>query len=248
MRSDEIDYQIIGHAMQMVEIELDQDETVIAEAGAMNYMEDGIDFETKMGDGSDVNQGFMGKLFSAGKRMITGESLFMTHFTNRVKGKRCVAFAAPFPGSIIPVNLAETGNEITCQKDAFLCAALGTKVDIAFNRRLGSGFFGGEGFILERLQGDGLAFLHAGGTVIEKKLNGETLRLDTGCLVAFSQGIDYDIEMTRGLKSMFFGGEGLFMATLSGHGSVWIQSLPFSRLADRILEHAPSIGGSNKGE
>ncbi|WDE01292.1 TIGR00266 family protein [Thalassomonas actiniarum] len=248
MRSDEIDYQIIGHAMQMVEIELDQDETVIAEAGAMNYMEDGIDFETKMGDGSDVNQGFMGKLFSAGKRMITGESLFMTHFSNRVKGKRCVAFAAPFPGSIIPVNLAEVGNEITCQKDAFLCAALGTKIDIAFNRRLGSGFFGGEGFILERLQGDGLAFLHAGGTVIEKKLNGETLRLDTGCLVAFSQGIDYDIEMTRGLKSMFFGGEGLFMATLSGHGSVWIQSLPFSRLADRILEHAPSIGGSNKGE
>ncbi|WDE03185.1 TIGR00266 family protein [Thalassomonas viridans] len=248
MRSDEIDYKIIGHAMQMVEVELDQDETVIAEAGAMNYMEDGINFETKMGDGSDVNQGFMGKLFSAGKRMISGESLFMTHFTNQVKGKRRVAFAAPFPGSIIPVNLGDVGNEITCQKDAFLCAALGTKVDIAFNRRLGSGFFGGEGFILERLEGDGMAFLHAGGTVIEKKLNGETLRLDTGCLVAFSRGISYDIEMTRGLKSMFFGGEGLFMATLSGHGSVWIQSLPFSRLADRILEHAPSAGGSSQGE
>ncbi|WDE13986.1 TIGR00266 family protein [Thalassomonas haliotis] len=248
MRSDEIDYRIIGHSMQMVEIGLDQDETVIAEAGAMNYMEDGINFETKMGDGSDANQGFMGKLFSAGKRMIGGESLFMTHFTNQVKGKRQVAFAAPFPGSIIPVNLAEVGNEITCQKDSFLCAALGTKVDIAFNRRLGSGFFGGEGFILERLQGDGLAFLHAGGTVIEKKLTGETLRLDTGCLVAFSRGIEYDIEMTRGLKSMFFGGEGLFMATLSGHGSVWLQSLPFSRLADRILAHAPSTGGSNQGE
>jgi len=248
MKSDEIDYEIIGHSMQMVEIELDQDETVIAEAGAMNYMEDGINFETKMGDGSDVNQGFMSKLFSAGKRMITGESLFMTHFTNQVKGKRRVAFAAPFPGSIVPVNLSDVGNEITCQKDSFLCAALGTKVDIAFNRRLGSGFFGGEGFILEHLQGDGMAFLHAGGTVIEKKLNGETLRLDTGCLVAFSSGIDYDIEMTKGLKSMFFGGEGLFMATLSGHGSVWIQSLPFSRLADRILEHAPSAGGSNQGE
>ena len=248
MKSHEIDYEIIGQSMQMVEVELDQEETVIAEAGAMNYMEDGIDFDAKMGDGSKLDQGFMGKLFSAGKRMITGESVFMTHFTNRAVDKKRVAFAAPFPGSIIAINLAEMGGSITCQKDSFLCAALGTKVDIAFNRRLGSGFFGGEGFILQHLSGDGMAFVHAGGTVIEKKLNGETLRLDTGCLVAFSDGIDYSIEMTKGLKSMFFGGEGFFMATLSGHGSVWIQSLPFSRLADRIIQHAPNIGGQNQGE
>lgn len=248
MRCHEIDYDIIGHAMQMVEVELDPGETVIAEAGAMNYMEEGIAFEAKMGDGSDVNQGFMSKLFSAGKRVISGESLFMTHFTNRGTGKRRVAFAAPFPGTIVALNMAELGQEITCQKDSFLCAALGTKVDITFNRRLGSGFFGGEGFILERLQGDGMAFVHAGGTVIEKELRGETLRLDTGCLVAFTAGIEYDIEMTKGLKSMFFGGEGLFMATLRGHGKVWIQSLPFSRLADRIIEHAPKMGGSRQGE
>jgi uncharacterized protein (TIGR00266 family) len=248
MRSHEIDYEIIGQSMQMVEIALDPDETVIAEAGAMNYMEDGITFEAKMGDGAELNQGFMGKLFSAGKRMISGESLFMTHFSNRGRGVRKVAFAAPFPGSIVAIDLATFGGEMTCQKDSFLCAALGTKVDIAFNRRLGSGFFGGEGFILQHLQGDGMAFVHAGGTVIEKRLNGETLRLDTGCLVAFSAGITYDIEMNKGLKSMFFGGEGLFLATLSGVGSVWIQSLPFSRLADRVLQHAPKIGGSQQGE
>jgi len=248
MRCHEVDYEIIGNSMQMVEIELDQDETVIAEAGAMNYMEDGIKFEAKMGDGSDVNQGFMGKLFSAGKRMISGESLFMTHFTNEAFSKKRVAFAAPFPGSIIAINMADLGGQITCQKDSFLCAALGTKVDITFNKRLGSGFFGGEGFILQHLEGDGMAFLHAGGTVIEKELNGETLRLDTGCLVGFSDGIDYSIEMTKGLRSMFFGGEGLFMATLSGHGKVWIQSLPFSRLADRIIQHAPNLGGKQQGE
>jgi len=248
MKSHEIDYEIIGESMQMVEIELDQGETVIAEAGAMNYMEDGIDFEAKMGDGSNVEQGFMGKLFSAGKRMITGESLFMTHFTSQAAGKRRVAFAAPFPGSVVAIDLATMGGSITCQKDSFLCAALGTKVDIAFNKKLGSGFFGGEGFILQHLSGDGMAFVHAGGTVIEKQLTGETLRLDTGCLVAFSDGIDYSIEMTKGLKSMFFGGEGLFMATLSGHGKVWIQSLPFSRLADRIIQHSPKLGGGNQGE
>jgi uncharacterized protein (TIGR00266 family) len=252
MRCHEIDYKIIGESMQMVEIELDPDETVIAEAGAMNYMEEDISFEAKMGDGSDVNQGLMGKLFSAGKRMLTGESVFMTHFTNQASGydqsKRHVAFAAPFPGSVVAINLAAIGGSITCQKDSFLCAALGTKIDIAFNRRLGSGFFGGEGFILQHLSGDGMAFVHAGGTVIEKQLNGETLRLDTGCLVAFSDGIDYSIEMTKGLKSMFFGGEGLFLATLSGHGKVWIQSLPFSRLADRVIQHAPRLGGSAQGE
>ncbi|XOV81345.1 MAG: TIGR00266 family protein [Aestuariibacter sp.] len=234
--------------MQMVEVELDPQETVIAEAGAMNYMEDDIVFESKMGDGSNPDQGFMSKLFSAGKRVITGESLFMTHFTNSGYGKKRVAFASPYPGTIVPVNMAQIGEEITCQKDSFLCAALGTKVDIAFNKRLGSGFFGGEGFILERLQGDGMAFVHAGGTVIEKHLSGETLRVDTGCIVAFSGGISYDIEMVKGLKSMFFGGEGLFIATLQGHGTVWLQSLPFSRLADRIIQHAPSLGGSRQGE
>ena len=253
MQCHEIDYKIIGESMQMVEIELDPQESVIAEAGAMNYMEDGIEFDTKMGDGSDADQGLLGKLFSAGKRMLTGESVFMTHFTNHSNdynngGKKHVAFAAPFPGSVVAINLAEIGGSITCQKDSFLCAALGTKVDIAFNKRLGSGFFGGEGFILQHLSGDGMAFVHAGGTVIEKQLNGETLRLDTGCLVAFSDGIDYSIEMTKGLKSMFFGGEGLFLATLSGHGKVWIQSLPFSRLADRVIQHAPRLGGTNQGE
>ena len=248
MRSDEIDYQIIGHSMQLVEVTLDQGETVVAEAGAMNYMEDGIEFETKMGDGSDVNQGIMGKLFSAGKRMLTGESVFMTHFSNQHPQRRIVAFAAPYPGSIISIDLADIGGGVTCQKDAFLCAALGTKIDITFSKRLGSGFFGGEGFILERLEGDGLAFLHAGGTIIEKELNGEVLRVDTGCLVGFSDGIDYDIELTKGLKSMLFGGEGLFIATLSGHGKVWLQSLPFTRLADRVIQHAPIHGGSSKGE
>ncbi len=248
MYCHEVDYKIIGHDMQMVEVELDPGETVIAEAGAMNFMEDGINFETKMGDGSEPDQGFMGQLFSAGKRMISGESLFMTHFSNEGVGKKRVAFSAPFPGSIIAVDMSTQGGEITCQKDSFLAAALGTKIDIAFSKKLGTGFFGGEGFILEHLQGDGMAFIHAGGTVVEKRLNNETLRLDTGCLVAFSKGIDYDIEMAKGLKSMFFGGEGLFLATLRGTGTVWIQSLPFSRLADRIIEQAPSHGGSSQGE
>ena len=249
MKCHEVDYQIIGHDMQMVEVELDPGETVVAEAGAMTYMENGIDYDTKMGDGSEPDQGFMGKLFSAGKRVISGESLFMTHFTNTGQGKQRVAFSSPYPGTIIPINMATSGrNNILCQKDAFLAAALGTKIDIAFNRKLGAGFFGGEGFILERLHGDGMAFVHAGGTVIEKQLVNDSLRLDTGCLVAFTDGLDYDIEMSKGLKSMFFGGEGLFLATLRGTGTVWIQSLPFSRLADRIIEQAPSHGGSSQGE
>ena len=248
MRCHEVDYTIIGDDMQMVQVELDPRETVIAEAGAMNYMEDDIVFEAKMGDGSAANQGMMGKLLSAGKRAITGESLFMTHFTNNGQKKRHVAFAAPYPGKIIPLDLARHGEEILCQKDSFLCAALGTQVGIAFQRRLGTGFFGGEGFILQRLQGDGMAFVHASGTIIERQLQGETLRVDTGCLVAFEQGVDYNIERAGNLKSMFFGGEGLFLATLSGHGKVWIQSLPFSRLADRIIAHAPKAGGSDKGE
>lgn len=248
MRCHEVDYEIIGDDMQMVEVELDPNETVIAEAGGMNYMENGISFEAKMGDGSDANQGMMGKLFSAGKRMLTGESLFVTHFTNKGQGKKRVAFAAPYPGKIIPMNLAELGGKVICQKDAFLAAALGTKLSITFTKKLGAGFFGGEGFILQKLEGDGMAFVHAGGTVVEKELNGEKLLLDTGCLVAFTPGIEYSIERAGNLKSMFFGGEGLFLATLSGTGKVWIQSLPFSRMADRILRNAPSAGGSKKGE
>lgn len=248
MRSHEVDYEIFGDDMQIVEIELDPGETVIAEAGAMNYMEDGISYETRMGDGSSADEGVLGKLFGAGKRMLTGESVFLTHFTNSSHDKRRVSFAAPFPGKIIPFALSDTGGEVICQKDAFLCAAKGTQIDIAFHKRFGAGFFGGEGFILQRLRGDGLAFVHAGGTVVTKDLNGEKLRVDTGCIVGFTSGIDYDIQMVRSLKSMFFGGEGLFLATLSGHGKVMLQSLPFSRLADRIIRHAPSAGGKRKGE
>ncbi len=248
-RCHEVDYEILGDDMQIVEVELDPGETVVAEAGAMNYLEDGISFEAKMGDGSDADSGIMGKLLAVGKRALTGEGIFMTHFTHTSGiGKRRVAFAAPYPGKIVPLNLAEIGNEIVCQKDAFLCAAFGTRVTIAFNRRLGAGFFGGEGFILQRLQGDGMAFIHAGGTIIRRELKGETLRVDTGCLVAFTSGITYDIERAGNLKSMFFGGEGLFLATLRGHGTIFLQSLPFSRMADRILAHAPSRGGSSQGE
>ena len=248
MQCHEVDYQIFGDDMQIVEVELDPGEAVIAEAGMMNYMEDGIEFTAKMGDGSDPQQGFMKTMFAAAGRKLTGESLFMTHFTNQGHDKRRVAFAAPYPGKIIALDMAKIGGALTCQKDAFLCAALGTKISIAFQRRLGAGFFGGEGFILQKLMGDGKAFIHAGGTVIKKKLQGESLRVDTGCIVAFTEGIDYDIERAGGLKSMFFGGEGLFLATLRGHGTVLLQSLPFSRLADRIIQHAPSMGGSDKGE
>ena len=243
-----VDYQVLGDDMQIVEVELDTGETVIAEAGAMNYMDDGIGFEAKMGDGSQASEGIMGKLLGAGKRALTGESIFLTHFTNNGSGKKRVAFAAPYPGKIIPVDMAKVNNELFCQKDAFLCAAYGTTVGISFSKRLGTGFFGGEGFILQRLEGDGMAFLHAGGTVIRKKLNNERILVDTGCLVAFTQGIDYDIQRAGNLKSMFFGGEGLFLATLSGKGLVLLQSLPFSRLANRIIQSAPRAGGSRKGE
>ena len=246
--SHERDYRIHGDDLQTVEIELDPQETVIAEAGAMNWMEEDITFEARMGDGTEADSGVMGKLFGAGKRQLTGESLFMTHFTNRGSMKRQVAFAAPYPGKIVPVDLSTLGGDLLCQKDAFLCAAMGTRLSIAFNKKLGAGFFGGEGFILQMLQGDGKAFLHAGGTVVKRELRGETLRVDTGCIVAFDATVDYDIEMVGGLKSMLFGGEGLFLATLRGHGTVWMQSLPFSRLADRILMNAPSYGGKSKGE
>jgi uncharacterized protein (TIGR00266 family) len=248
MRSHKIDYQVFGDDMQVVEVELDAGETVIAEAGALNWMDDGISFEAKMGDGSKPDEGLFGKLWGAAKRKITGESIFMTHCTNAGGGKRRVAFAAPYPGRIVAVDLGAVGGELLCQKDAFLCAALGTEVSIAFTKRFGAGLFGGEGFILQKLCGDGMAFVHAGGTVIQKELRGELTRVDTGCIVAFTEGIEYDIQRAGNLKSMFFGGEGLFLATLKGHGTVWLQTLPFSRLADRILMHAPGGGGSRKGE
>lgn len=243
-----VGYQIFGDDLQFVEIELDPGETVIAEAGGMVYMEEGITFETKMGDGSKASQGFLGMLGSAAKRVVTGESLFMTHFTHSGQGKSHVAFGAAYPGKIIAIDLDETGGELITQKDSFLAAALGTEISIAFNKRLGTGLFGGEGFILQKLRGDGMVFIHAGGTIVEKRLNGNKLRVDTGCIVAFESHIDYNIERAGNLKSMLFGGEGLFLATLQGTGRVWLQSLPFSRLADRILENAPAQGGRNTGE
>ena len=248
MRSHEVDYQIFGDDLQFVEVELDPRETVIAEAGAMMYMEEGISFETKMGDGSKPDAGFMGKLISVGKRALTGESIFMTHFTNSGAGKKHIAFGAPYPGKIIAIDLDEAHGELLCQKDAFLAAALGTEVSIAFNKKLGTGLFGGEGFILQRLRGDGNIFIHAGGTIVEKQLHGESLMVDTGCIVAFESTINYDIRQAGNLKSMIFGGEGLFLATLQGTGRIWLQSLPFSRLADRILKFAPSEGGKTQGE
>jgi uncharacterized protein (TIGR00266 family) len=248
MRCHEVDYEIFGNDLQFVQVELDPGETVIAEAGAMMYMQDSINFEAKLGDGSNPDQGFFGKLFSAGKRVITGDSLFMTHFTNEGSGKKHVSFAAPFPGQIIPVNMAELNGDLICQKDSFLCAALGTQIDIAFTKRLGTGFFGGEGFILQRLKGDGMAFIHACGSIAEIELQDQTIKVDTGCIVGFEESVDYDIARAGGLKSMFLGGEGLFLATLSGTGKVWIQSLPFSTLAERILAHAPKgeTGGGKK--
>ena len=227
--SHEIDYRIHGDDLQTVEVELDPQETVIAEAGAMNWMEDDITFEARMGDGTEADNSVMGKLFGAGKRLLTGESIFMTHFTNQGALKRHVAFAAPYPGKIVPVDLSALGGDLLCQKDAFLCAAMGTSVSIAFNKKIGAGFFGGEGFILQKLQGDGLAFLHAGGTVVKRELRGETLRVDTGCIVAFDATVDYDIEAAGGLKSMLFGGEGLFLATLRGHGTCLLYTSPSPR-------------------
>ena len=233
-RADEIDYEIFGDDMQFVEITLDPGEVVVAEAGGMMYMTSGIQMETVLGDASG-QKGLLGKLFDAGKRMITGESLFLTTFGNAAAGRERVAFAAPYPGKIVPLHVDELGGEVLCQKAAFLCAARGTQVGIAFQKRIGTGLFGGEGFILQRISGDGLAFVHAGGTIIKKDLvGGETLRLDTGCLVALQPSVDYDIQLTGGIKNTLFGGEGLFLATLRGPGTVWLQSLPFSRLAGRI--------------
>lgn len=240
MNNHEIDYKIYGDDMQFVEVELDPRETVVAEAGALMMMEDGIHMETIFGDGSGQGSGLMGKLFNAGKRMLTGESLFMTTFTNEGAGKSHVSFASPYPGKIIPMDLSEHGGKIICQKDAFLAAAKGVSVGIELQRKLGTGFFGGEGFIMQKLEGDGMAFVHAGGTIHEKVLQpGEVLRVDTGCLVAMTQDVDYSIEMVKGVKTALFGGEGLFFATLRGPGKVWIQSLPFSRLASRVFAAIP---------
>lgn len=245
MNNHEIDYKIYGDDMQFVEVELDPQETVVAEAGGFMMMEDDIHMETIFGDGSGSGGGFMGKLFSAGRRVLTGESLFMTTFTNQGHAKRHVSFAAPYPGKIIPMDLSELGGKIICQKDAFLAAAKGVSIGIEFQRKIGAGFFGGEGFIMQKLEGDGLAFVHAGGTILRKELlPGQQLRVDTGCLVAMTSSVSYDIEFVRGVKTALFGGEGLFFATLRGPGSVWIQSLPFSRLASRVFAAAPSNGGS----
>jgi len=244
MISHEIDYKIFGDDIQFVEIELDPRETVIAEAGTMVYMEQGISFEVKMGDGSSPDQGFMGKIFQAGSRLITGESLFLTHFTNTGNyGKSHVAFAAPYPGTIIPVDLRQLRGSLIVQKDGFLCAAMGTKLSITLNKRIGAGLLGGEGFILQKLEGDGKAFIHAGGTVIEKNLNNETLRIDTGCVVAFEPTLDFDIETSGSLKSMVFGGEGLFLATMRGTGKVWLQSMPIRKLVRALAPY-----GRNRGK
>jgi uncharacterized protein (TIGR00266 family) len=245
----EIDYQIYGDDMQFVEVELDPNEAVVAEAGGMMYMEQDMEMETIFGDGSQKSGGFFGSILGAGKRLLTGESLFMTVFHNRGNGKRKVAFGAPYPGKIVPVHLVDVGGELICQKDSFLCAAKGVSIGIAFQKRLGAGLFGGEGFIMQRLQGDGWAFVHAGGTLMHRDLApGETLRVDTGCIVAFQPTVDYDIQFVGKIKSALFGGEGLFFATLRGPGRVWLQSLPLSRLANRIIAASPRAGGTSKGE
>ena len=245
----EIDYKIHGDDLQFVEVELDPQEAVVAEAGGMMFIDDGIAMETIFGDGSSQNTGFMGALLGAGKRLLTGESLFMTVFQNRDAGKRRLAFGAPYPGKIVPVHLAELGGELLAQKDSFLCAAKGVSLGIAFQKRFGAGLFGGEGFILQRLQGDGWAFMHAGGTLYERTLApGETRRVDTGCVVALQPSVDFDIQFVGSVKTALFGGEGLFFATLRGPGRVWLQSLPFSRLAGRIVAAAPKTGRGGREE
>jgi uncharacterized protein (TIGR00266 family) len=243
MTSHEIDYRIIGEDIQFVEVELDPGETVIAEAGTMVYMEKGITFDVKLGDGSSPSQGLLGDLLSAGSRLLTGESLFITHFTNNGESKSRVSFAAPYPGTIIPIDLNQLNNSLIVQKDGFLCAAFGTKLTITLNRKIGAGLIGGEGFILQKLEGDGKAFMHAGGTVIERQLNNDILRIDTGCIVAYEPSLDFDIETTGSLKSMVFGGEGLFLATIKGTGKVWLQSMPISKLI-----RALSPMGKNRGK
>ncbi len=245
----EIDYRIYGEEMQYVEIELDPDEAVIAESGSFMMMDNGIKMDTIFGDGSEKDKGFLGKILGAGKRILTGESLFMTAFYNQLEGKRTISFASPYPGKIVPIDLTEFGGKFICQKDAFLCAAKGVSVGIEFSKKLGRGLFGGEGFIMQKLEGDGMAFVHAGGTMAERILQpGEVLKVDTGCIVGFEQTVDYDIEFIGGIKNSIFGGEGLFFARLEGPGKVYVQSLPFSRLANRIIASAPRAGGKDRGE
>jgi len=242
MKNHEIDYKISGEELQCVEIELDPQEAVIAEPGSFMMMTEGIEMQTMFGDGSNQG-GFMGKLFTAGKRLLTGENLFMTVYSNVSNQKRQVTFAGPYTGKIIPMNLAQLGGKIICQKDSFLCAAKGVDIGIEFQKKLGTGLFGGEGFIMQKLEGDGMAFVHSGGYIIEKDLQpGELIKVDTGCLVAFTQNVDYDIQFVKGVKNVIFGGEGLFYATLRGPGKVWLQSLPISRLAGRILSYGGGIG------
>jgi uncharacterized protein (TIGR00266 family) len=250
MPAHEVDYKIHGDDMQFVEVELDPGESAVAEAGAMMYMSGGIGMETIFGDGSgQLSGGVMGALLGAGKRLLTGESLFMTVFTNQASGKQHVAFAAPYPGKILALDLKQFGGALICQKDSFLCAARGVSIGIAFQRRLGVGLFGGEGFIMERLEGDGMCFAHAGGMVHPLDLQGgQTLRVDTGCIVALQPSVSYDIQLVGGIKTALFGGEGLFFATLTGPGRVWLQSLPLSRLAGRIYKAIPGIGGSRREE
>ncbi len=248
-RMDVVDYKIYGDDMQFVEVELDPEEAVVAEAGGMMFMDDGVEMETIFGDGSQQNSGFLGKLMGAGKRLLTGESLFMTVFQNRASGKKKVAFGAPYPGKIVPIDLSDVGGTFIAQKDSFLAAAKGVQIGIAFQRKIGVGLFGGEGFIMQKLEGDGLAFVHAGGTLYERTLApGEMLRVDTGCIVGFQPSVDYDVQFVKGVKTALFGGEGLFFATLRGPGKVWLQSLPFSRLAGRIFAAAPQTGGGGRGE
>jgi uncharacterized protein (TIGR00266 family) len=249
MRAHEIDYHIYGEEMQYVEIELDPQEVVVAEAGSFMMMENGIQMQTIFGDGSQQEGGIFGKLLSAGKRVLTGESLFMTAYQNVDFGKKKVSFASPYPGKIVPIDLQQYEGKFICQKDAFLCAAKGVSVGIEFSRKIGRGLFGGEGFIMQKIEGDGMAFIHAGGTLARKELKaGEMLKVDTGCIVGFTKDIDYDIEFVGGIKNTIFGGEGVFFATLRGPGIAYIQSLPFSRLADRIIASAPKAGGSSRDE
>ncbi|TDE31741.1 TIGR00266 family protein [Flavobacterium ranwuense] len=249
MQAHEIDYHIYGEEMQYVEIELDPQEIVIAEAGSFMMMDNNIQMETIFGDGSGQENGLLDKLLSAGKRVLTGESLFMTAFINQNNTKSKVSFASPYPGKIIPIDLTQFNGKFICQKDAFLCAAKGVSVGIEFSKKLGRGLFGGEGFIMQKLEGDGLAFVHTGGTLAKKELAaGEILKVDTGCIVGFTKDVDYDIEFIGGIKNSIFGGEGLFYATLRGPGTVYVQSLPFSRLADRIIASAPRAGGNSRDE
>jgi uncharacterized protein (TIGR00266 family) len=245
----EIDHRILGDDIQCVEITLDPHETVVAEAGTMMMLDDGIVMETIFGDGRGQSQSFMDKMLSAGKRVLTGESLFMTTYTNRTTGRRAAWFAAPIPGKILALDLRDFGGRLNVQKNSFLCAAKGVNIGIAFNKRIGTGLFGGEGFIMQSLEGDGMVYVNAGGTLVQRDLQaGEILRVDTGCLMGMTGGVDYDIQFVGGIRNTLFGGEGLFFATLRGPGHVWIQSLPFSRLADNIIASAPAHGGSSKGE